>query len=69
MIKGILIFEQGGMQVIGELHSLQGIINTIEQLLPDLKKQERDRIFSTMSTEEIAALIKEKEGKTERLEP
>lgn len=70
MIKGIIIFEQGGLQVLGELNSLSGIINTMKQVLPEFEKQERDRIFATMSTEEIAALIKEREaatGKTEKL--
>ena len=68
MLKGIIFFEQGGLQLIGELNSLAGIITTIKQILPELEKQERDRIFSTMSVEEIAALIKEKEsGKTEKL--
>lgn len=62
MIKGIIIFEHGGMQPIGELNSLQGIINTIEKILPELKKQEIDRVFNSMSTEDIAALIKEREA-------
>lgn len=67
MLKGIILFEQGGLQLIGELNSLAGIISTIKQVLPELEKQERDRIFSTMSVEEISALIKEKEaGKTEK---
>lgn len=65
MIKGIIFFEHGGIQLIGELNSLQGIINTIKQILPDLEKQERDRIFSTMTTEQIAELIKEREKHVE----
>jgi len=37
MINGIIIFEQGGIQQIGELHSLQGVIDTIKKILPDLR--------------------------------
>jgi len=69
MIKGIILFEQGGVQQIGDLTSLHNIIATIRQILPELEKQERDRIFSTLSTAEIAQLIKEREAaeKPERL--
>lgn len=62
MFKGIIIFESGGVQQIGEITTLQGIINTIKQILPELEKQERDRVFSTLSTEELAQLIKEREA-------
>jgi hypothetical protein len=66
MLKGIIFFEQGGLQLIGELNSLAGIISTMKQILPDLEKQERNRVFSTMTVEEIAALIKEKESGAEK---
>lgn len=57
MIKGILIFEQGGMQQIGELSSLQGIINTIKQALPELEAQEAKRVIEQISDEDLLRIV------------
>lgn len=75
MIKGLLIFEQGGVQQIGEFSSLAGIISTMKQLLPELEAQEAKRVLDAMSDEELqnilAARANKKEvaatGKTEKL--
>ena len=72
MIKGIFIFEHGGLQQIGDLNSLAGIIVTMEQMLPQLKKQEAERVLDSLSKEELEAAIKSKSantGKTSKLEP
>jgi len=64
MVNGILIFDNGEIQQIGTLTSLQGIINALDTLLPQIKKQERDRILSLWSPEELekaAAEIKSRE--------
>lgn len=69
MVKGILIFETGEVQQIGDLTSLQNIIITIEQLLPQLKKQERDRVLELWSPEELeraATEIKNARGNKEQ---
>ena len=57
-----MFFEQGGVQLIGELNSLAGIIATIKNALPEFEKQERERVFRTLTTEQIAELIKEREA-------
>jgi hypothetical protein len=62
MINGILLFEQGGVQQIGELTTLDNIIKTIKLILPDLEKQQRKILFDSLSTEEMAAVIKEREA-------
>lgn len=74
MIKGVLIFEQGGMQQIGELSSVQGIINTMKQALPVLEEQEANRILDSLSDEELQKVLAAREnkaqvktGKTEKL--
>jgi hypothetical protein len=75
MIKGIMLFEQGGAQPIGELNSLQGIINTIKQLLPELEAQEANRILDNISDEDLQKIAAAREnkatvaktGKTEKL--
>lgn len=76
MINGIIIFEQGGIQQLGELHSLQGVIDTIKKILPDLEAQEANRILEQISDEDLAKIVAAREnkkevkaatGKTERL--
>jgi len=73
MLKGIIIFEQGGIQLVGELNSLQGIINTIKEVLPQLEKQEADRVMNAIPDDELERLLEARKnkaavtGKTERL--
>jgi hypothetical protein len=76
MINGIFLPVSGGVQQIGEIQTLEYIIRTIKQILPELEAEEKKRLFSTLSTEELAAIIKEREdaskppvktGKTEKL--
>ncbi len=62
MINGIIFFETGGIQQIGDLSTISHIIETIKKILPELEKKERDRIFDTLSTEEIAQIIKDREA-------
>jgi len=72
MIKGVIIFEQGGMQQIGELSSVQGIINTMKEALPILEQQEAKRILDQISDEELKKIVAAREnaaevGKTKKL--
>ena len=73
MLKGIIIFEQGGIQLVGELNSLQGIINTIKEVLPQLEKQEADRVMNAIPDDGLERLLEARKnkaavtGKTERL--
>ncbi len=62
MIRGLLFFEQGSVQQIGELSSLDLIIKTIKQVLPELEQQQRKILFDSLSTEEMAAVIKERQA-------
>lgn len=59
MVCGILILESGEVQQIGELSGLQNIINSMQQLLPQLKIQERDRVLELWSPEELAKAAEE----------
>ena len=60
MLKGIIMFEQGGIQLIGELNSLQGIINTMKEVLPQLEKQEAQRVLKEVSDTELERLLEER---------
>lgn len=64
MIKGIFIFEVGGVQQIGDLNSAQGIINTIKELLPQLEAQELKRITDNLSAIDLEKLIEVHKNKT-----
>ncbi len=57
MIKGILFFEQGGLQVIGELNSLAGVLATIKQVLPELEQKEKDHVLEAVSDAELEQLL------------
>lgn len=59
MVRGLLILETGEVQQIGELTSLQGLINALEQLLPQLKGQERQRVLSLWSPDELKKAAEE----------
>lgn len=65
MIKGIMIFEQGGVQQIGEFASLAGIIATIKQILPELEAAEANRVLDTISDEDLKQIIAARENKKE----
>lgn len=73
MLKGIIIFEQGGIQLVGELNSLQGIINTIKEVLPQLEAQEAQRVMQSIPDDELERLLEARKtkvantGNTERL--
>lgn len=65
MVKGIIIFEQGGMQQIGELNSLAGIIATIKQALPELEAAEAKRVLDNISDDELKRIVAARENKKE----
>lgn len=67
MIKGIIFFEQGGVQVIGEVSSFAGILATIDSVVPQMQEQEKARVVSRLSDEELKQILEEraKQPKTE----
>lgn len=62
MINGIFILADGTVQQIGNIHSLQGIIDAMKTLLPDLEEQESLRILRTLDDTRIAELRKKLEA-------
>ena len=60
MIKGLILFEEGGVQQVGELFSLAGIIATMKQILPELEARETQRVFDALSNEELEKLLAER---------
>lgn len=53
MIRGLFISQDGEIQQIGELTTLSGIIQAMQGILPDLQQQEKQRLLSLWSSEEI----------------
>lgn len=57
MIKGLLIFEDGSVQQIGELSTATNIIAAMQQILPELMKQEQERILRLLDTDTLEAIL------------
>ncbi len=66
MIKGILIFENGTIQQIGELTTLNSIIVAIKQILPELEEQEKKRVLDSISDDDIQQLLASRKNTTEK---
>lgn len=68
MVSGLLFFEQGGLQVIGEITSLANVITTIKQVLPELEKQEKERVLNAIPDDELERLLEARRNKAEKAE-
>ena len=68
MPSGLLFFEQGGLQVIGEITSLANVITTIKQVLPELEKQEKERVLNAIPDDELERLLEARRNKAEKAE-
>ena len=64
MISGIIFFESGGIQQIGDLNSVAGIINTIKQVLPELEAKEASRVLDQISDDELEKLLEARKSKS-----
>lgn len=60
MISGIIIFEQGGVQQIGDISSFAGIIGTLKQILPELESKEAKRVLDAISDDDLEQLLAER---------
>lgn len=60
MLRGILLFEEGGFQQIGEIRNVSSIIGTIDALLPKLRSEEKKLLLASFSPEELEQLRLEK---------
>lgn len=70
MINGIMIFDNGMVQQIGELQTLETIITTMQVILPELIKKEQERKAALLSDEDIEKLYNaRKNKKQEVIEP
>lgn len=62
MVKGILLFEQGGAQVIGEISSFSAILATIESIVPQMQEQEKARLLNQLSDEDLRKILEERKN-------
>jgi hypothetical protein len=60
MVKGVLLFEQGGAQIIGEIATFSEILATIETIVPQMQEQEKSRLLSRLSNEELKRILEER---------
>lgn len=61
MLRGLIFFEQGGVQQVGELTTLESIIQTIRLVLPDLETKQRERVLASLSDEDLKKLLVERQ--------
>lgn len=65
-----MIFDNGMVQQIGELQTLETIITTMQVILPELIKKEQERKAALLSDEDIEKLYNaRKNKKQEVIEP
>lgn len=62
MIKGLLFFEEGGVQQLGEFNTLSTLIATMKQVLPELEAAELKRVASLLSDDDLQRLANERKS-------
>lgn len=63
MIKGIFISEDGFIQALGEITTLEHIIKAMHRNLPEFERQEKERVLSSLGDEELEKLLQERKSK------
>lgn len=56
-MNGIIFFEDGTTQIIGQLTTVRNIAVKVQEIIPKLVQQERDMIIESMSQEEIRRAV------------
>lgn len=69
MISGIIFFEEGGYQMIGDIGSFAKILATMNGVSSEMIAAEKNRLFDSVSVEELEKAIDAKKQKKETLEP
>lgn len=56
-MNGIIFFEDGTVQMIGQLATVRNIALKIQEIIPNLVQQERDSIINSLNEEEIRRAV------------
>lgn len=56
-MNGIIFFEDGTVQIIGQLTTVRNIALKVQEIIPDLVQQERNAIIDTMNEVEIRRAV------------
>lgn len=56
-MNGIIFWENGEVQMIGQLTTVRLIALKVQQVIPDLVQQERNAVLDTMSEQEIRRAV------------
>lgn len=62
MIKGLYISDAGEVQIVGEVSNLSGIIRAMEQVLPQLREQNRKLVAEQFGEHELMQMLTEKKA-------
>ena len=60
ILNGIIFFEDGTVQMIGQLNTVRMIALKVQQVIPNLVQQERDAVFDSITDAELRRLIDSK---------
>lgn len=56
-MNGIIFWENGDVQMIGQLTTVRLIAMKVQQVIPDLVQQERNAILDTMTEQETRRAV------------
>jgi hypothetical protein len=56
-LNGIIFFEDGTVQMIGQLVTVRMIAMKVQEVIPKLVQQERDAIIDTMNEAELRRAV------------
>lgn len=71
MIKGLFISEDGEVQILGDVKTLQAIIQIVLKLPDELQRMQLGLVAAQLTDEELQQIraMRSNTGKTEKLEP
>lgn len=52
-MNGIIFWENGEVQILGQLNTVRAIALKVQEIIPSLVQQERDMVLDTMTEAEI----------------
>lgn len=56
-MAGIIFFEDGSVEMFGQIATARKIIVAINKTVPELIKQEREQIFATITDDELKRIV------------
>lgn len=68
MLQGIIIFESGEAQLIGQIQNYDPILTSMRQLINQLEDAQRRNMLARYSEEQLQQMLQEKQQKSREAE-